>query len=251
MKCSNLIRLKTVCYVVMCSIGDVHKSVTFSCVFMLVQLNKCDVCGSELQRGHSGDGCLSSSILFKYESSKGHFCVLHLIRSLFSSTYNLWFWKTLRSVRIVNLLAEDLYDSLYHELQTDTSGSCGHVILYVLSEVYCVLMYDFQGLKPVCSLMRCPSTIGATFVSIFHRAYTCVIVYYCFYLNKLQFIIESANTPYVFILGHYNADIQSESVFGTELINFCDINSLCFIDSSLLLPDIFTFVSQAHGTTSC
>ena len=34
---------------------------------MLVQLNKCDVCGSDLQRGHSGDGCLTSSTLFKYE----------------------------------------------------------------------------------------------------------------------------------------------------------------------------------------
>ena len=47
------------------STGVVHKSVTFSCVFMLVQLNKCVVvCGSDLQRGNSGDCCLS--ILFKY-----------------------------------------------------------------------------------------------------------------------------------------------------------------------------------------
>ena len=82
--------------------------------------------------------------------------------------------------------------------------------------------------------------------------YECDMFYddYCFYLNKLQCIIESANTPHVFILGDYNADIQSESVFGSELINFCDMNSLCFIDRSLLLPDTFTFVSQAHGTTS-
>ena len=40
------------------------------------------------------------------------------------------------------------------------SGSCGHVplvvILYVLSEVYSVLVYDFQGLKPACSLIWCP-----------------------------------------------------------------------------------------------
>ena len=35
------------------STGAVHKSVTFSGVFMLVQLNKCVVvCGSGLQRGH-------------------------------------------------------------------------------------------------------------------------------------------------------------------------------------------------------
>ena len=45
------------------------------CLF--VQWNKCvAVCGSVLQREHSGDGCLTSSILFKYERSRGHFFVL-------------------------------------------------------------------------------------------------------------------------------------------------------------------------------
>ena len=73
---------------------------------------------------------------------------------------------------------------------------------------------------------------------------------YCFYLSKLQCIIDSASTPYIFILGDFNADIQSTSVFGAELIDFCDNNSLCFIDKDKLLPDSFTFVSQAHGTTS-
>ena len=58
------------------STGAVHNSVTFRCVFMLVQLNKCVVCGSDLKRGHSCDGCLSSSILFEYEHSKGHLFVL-------------------------------------------------------------------------------------------------------------------------------------------------------------------------------
>ena len=44
---------------------------------MLVQLNKCVVvCGSDLQRGQSCDRCLSSSILFKYERSRGHLFVL-------------------------------------------------------------------------------------------------------------------------------------------------------------------------------
>ena len=43
---------------------------------MLVQLNKCVVCSSDLQRGHSGDGCLTSSILFKYGCSRGHLFVL-------------------------------------------------------------------------------------------------------------------------------------------------------------------------------
>ena len=57
------------------STGAVHKSVTCSCGFMLVQLNKCVVCGSDLQRMHSGDGCLTSSILFKYERSRGQLFV--------------------------------------------------------------------------------------------------------------------------------------------------------------------------------
>ena len=44
---------------------------------MLMQLNKCVVvCGSDLQRGHSRDGCLTLSILFKYERSRGHLFVL-------------------------------------------------------------------------------------------------------------------------------------------------------------------------------
>ena len=48
---------------------------------MLVQLNKCVVVsGSDLQRGHSGDRGLSSSILFKYECSMGHLFVLSWTR---------------------------------------------------------------------------------------------------------------------------------------------------------------------------
>ena len=48
---------------------------------MLVKVNKCVVvCSSDLQREHSGDGCLSSSILFKYESSRGHWFVLSWTR---------------------------------------------------------------------------------------------------------------------------------------------------------------------------
>ena len=48
---------------------------------MLMQLNKCVVvCGSDLQRGHSGDEYLSSSILFKYERSRGYLFVLSWAR---------------------------------------------------------------------------------------------------------------------------------------------------------------------------
>ena len=35
------------------------------------------MCGSVLQRGNSGDGCLTSSILFKYKRSRGQMFVVH------------------------------------------------------------------------------------------------------------------------------------------------------------------------------
>ena len=72
---------------------------------------------------------------------------------------------------------------------------------------------------------------------------------FCFYLSKIQCIIASSNTPYVF-LSDFNADIQFTSIFGAELIDFCDNNELCFIDKEMLFPDTFTHTSQAHGTTS-
>ena len=49
---------------------------TVSCVLILVQLNKCVVCGSDLQMRHSSDGCLSATILFKYECWMRHLFVL-------------------------------------------------------------------------------------------------------------------------------------------------------------------------------
>ena len=48
---------------------------------MFVQMNKCVVvCGSVLQRGNSGDGCLTSSILFKYKRSRGQMFVVRWAR---------------------------------------------------------------------------------------------------------------------------------------------------------------------------
>ena len=64
--------------------------------------------------------------------------------------------------------------------------------------------------------------------------YECDMYYddYCFYLSKLQCIIDSANTPYIFIFGDFNADIQSTSMFGAELIDFCDNNCVLLIKRS-------------------
>ena len=47
---------------------------------MFVQLNKCVVSVSVLHRGHSGYGCLTLSILFKFGRSRGHFFVLSWAR---------------------------------------------------------------------------------------------------------------------------------------------------------------------------
>ena len=65
--------------------------------------------------------------------------------------------------------------------------------------------------------------------------YECDMFYedYCFYLDKFKCIIESAETPYVYILGDFNADIQSQSIFGSELIEFCDMYNMSFIDKSM------------------
>ena len=56
---------------------------------------------------------------------------------------------------------------------------------------------------------------------------------YCFYLSKLQCIIDSANTPNIFILCDFNADIQSTFMFSAELrllIFVIIIINLCFIN---------------------
>ena len=73
--------------------------------------------------------------------------------------------------------------------------------------------------------------------------YECDMFYddYCFYLSKLQCIIDPSNTHYVYILGDFNADIQSASIFGAELIDFCDNNEFCFVAKERLLPDTFTY----------
>ena len=62
-------------------------------------------------------------------------------------------------------------------------------------------------------------------------------------------IIESVETPYIFVLGDFNADVQSDSVFGTELVEFCNLNKLDFIDKCLLpssfLPILARPMAQA------
>ena len=86
--------------------GAVHKSMTFRCVFMLVQLNKCVVVdGSDLQREHSDDGCLSSSILFKYEC-----CIRHIGDHMVETYSSLCLVMALYVARIVSFCFPHVVD---------------------------------------------------------------------------------------------------------------------------------------------
>ena len=51
--------------------------------------------------------------------------------------------------------------------------------------------------------------------------YECDMNYddYCFYLDKFKCTIESASTPYVFILGDFNANIQSRLSLEQNLLS--------------------------------
>ena len=75
------------------------------------------------------------------------------------------------------------------------------------------------------------------YVYIYRMNVICFMMIIFFYLNEIKIIIESVNTPYVFVLGDFNADIQSDSVFGSELVEFCNLNKLDFIDR-ITLPSI-------------
>ena len=73
---------------------------------------------------------------------------------------------------------------------------------------------------------------------------------FVYYLSKIDSYIEDACTPYVVVLGDYNANLKgSASRFGKELQAFCR-------DANLIISDVvyntdrdrFTFYSEAHNT---
>ena len=72
------------------------------------------------------------------------------------------------------------------------------------------------------------------------------------YLGMMHAIIQDCDITSVYIIGDWNAGFNGNSVFGTELSSFC-------LEHGYVLSDIdhhgadsgsFTFVSEAHGTTS-
>ena len=71
-----------------------------------------------------------------------------------------------------------------------------------------------------------------------------------FYINKVNNIICSADTPVVYAIGDFNADVVKNQMFGKELSKFCHDESLFISDNIFLSSDTYTYYSEAHCTTS-
>ena len=66
---------------------------------------------------------------------------------------------------------------------------------------------------------------------------------YVYYLSKLKSIIDDFDSPYVCILGDFNADIFKQSEFGKELESFCHEANLKIADVLLLPRSSITHVN--------
>jgi exonuclease III len=78
-----------------------------------------------------------------------------------------------------------------------------------------------------------------------------------YYLCKLESIVSSSNTPYIYIIGDYNANLCLDSdgralnIFGKELLQYCALNGLIVTDFVLNTDlDAYTYYSEAHGSVS-
>ena len=77
-----------------------------------------------------------------------------------------------------------------------------------------------------------------------------------YYISRLSSIICDFSSPYVYIIGYFNSDInvlngQAVKPFGRDFLTFCDDENLAICDK-LWLNDTgaYTYVSDAHRTTS-
>ena len=77
-----------------------------------VQLNKYVVCGSVLQRGHTGDGCLAASILSKHERRMGLLLVLvwpRIRRVAKTTAYKRWNCQVIRPANCCHLIPSNRF----------------------------------------------------------------------------------------------------------------------------------------------
>ena len=76
---------------------------------------------------------------------------------------------------------------------------------------------------------------------------------YLYYLGKIEDIIDSFQSPYVYVCGDFNANINdTSSRFGQQLLEFCEDSSLVMSDKEFLgvNPSNYTYTSDAHGTNA-
>ena len=73
---------------------------------------------------------------------------------------------------------------------------------------------------------------------------------YVYYLSKLKSIIDDFDSPYVCILGDFNADIYRRSEFGTELQSFCLGADLKLADVLMLPQCSITHMNEGSSTES-
>lgn len=73
---------------------------------------------------------------------------------------------------------------------------------------------------------------------------------YVHYLAKVKCIVDDFDSPYVCVLGDFNADIIKQSDFGKELQSFCDDANLKIADIMLLSPTSVTHVNEGSNSES-
>ena len=69
-------------------------------------------------------------------------------------------------------------------------------------------------------------------------------------LGLVEAIIKESDRSSVFVICDWHAGINNNSVFGSEQSTFGTEHSYVLSDVDLLCLDSFTFLSEAHGTTS-
>ena len=70
------------------------------------------------------------------------------------------------------------------------------------------------------------------------------------YLCKMHTLFMNNNTVYNLAVGDFNANITRDSLFGLQLLQFCEDNCYTLSDSVYMPDTSFTFHSDAHDTVS-
>ena len=100
--------------------------------------------------------------------------------------------------------------------------------------------------------------INALFINIY-MPYACVDIEdeFLLYLGRVNDLIESYSTPYVYVMGDFNANVlvrtgnpANIAKFGKHLLDFCVEENIALADVKSLSKDSFTFISSAHNSVS-